>query len=343
MSTARKCLIWDLDNTLWEGVCLEGAVRLRPEAALAIKELDGRGILHSIASRGDADLAMGILRKFGLDSYFLAPQVNWLPKSQNIRKISQELRLPLDSMAFLDDDRFEREQVAYMLPGVLILDSAKLGTLPNLPAFAAAEVTPEARARRALYQAELERARQGTRFPSREEFLKFCRMRLTVRPMTWAEIPRVLELMTRTHRLNTTGLGMNRMTLENACRSAGGTKRVVVAELHDRFGSYGIIATAVMEVVPPTWRLTHLAISCRVMGRGIERALIASLADTAQQQGCLNAEALYRSTGRNRMMRALYQIMGFRAGGEKEPGPKLKIFSARTEAIAGIPSWVEVV
>jgi FkbH-like protein len=115
MASAKKCLVWDLDNTLWDGVCLEGAVRLRPEAADTIAALDRRGILHSVASRGDAEVALAQLRTFELDEYFLAPKINWLPKPTNILAIGRELGIPLDAMAFVDDEPFELEQVAAML------------------------------------------------------------------------------------------------------------------------------------------------------------------------------------------------------------------------------------
>ena len=143
----KKCLVWDLDNTLWDGVCLEGDVQLRSEAATAITELDRRGILHSIASRGDADIALGQLRAFGLARYFLVPKVNWLPKTTNIIAIGRELRLSLDDVAFIDDDPFELEQVSMMLPSILTIDARAVADLPTSRAFTPTSVTDEARSR----------------------------------------------------------------------------------------------------------------------------------------------------------------------------------------------------
>ena len=90
-SRTKKCIVWDLDNTLWDGVYLEGDVRVRPDARRAIEKLDHRGILHSIASRGDEKLALEVLRRIGLRDFFLVPQINWEPKPKSIITISNQL------------------------------------------------------------------------------------------------------------------------------------------------------------------------------------------------------------------------------------------------------------
>jgi FkbH-like protein len=341
MNVVRKCLIWDLDNTLWEGVCLEGNVRVRPEVADAVAELDRRGILQSIASRGDAGLAQQALGRNGLAGFFLAPQVNWLPKPQSIIRISKELRLSFDAIAFIDDDPFEREQVSYMLPDVLTLDARCANQLPGLPDFSPADITPEARARRQLYKMGLEAARTEVGFACREDFLASCQMKLTVRPMAETDIPRVEELTTRTHQLNTTGLTLGRSDLERIFHDSSDEPRVTVAELHDRFGGHGIIGVAITEPARPVWRLISFAVSCRVMGRGIERAFLASLVRAAHARGYTDSEAAYRDTGRNRTMRALYQMMGFRMNGHTAD-PDILLFRARIEEVSAAPRWVEV-
>ena len=113
---AVKCLVWDLDHTLWDGILLEDSqVVLRPEVPAIIRTLDERGILHSIASRNDPAMAMDKLQQFGLADYFLWPQINWNPKSESIKTISERLSLGLDSFAFVDDQPFEREEVAFRI------------------------------------------------------------------------------------------------------------------------------------------------------------------------------------------------------------------------------------
>jgi FkbH-like protein len=337
MHECRKCLVWDLDNTLWDGVCLEGPVAPKSDAIGAIVELDQRGILHSVASRGDEECARTALREHALEGYFLAPRINWLPKSRNILAISRELNVSLDAIAFIDDDAFEREQVAFMLPDVFTIDAVRAGELVGMSAFSPADITAEARERRAMVRAELERRKKESTFATREEFLRSCQMRLRVREMEVDDIPRVRELMTRTHQLNTTGLVFDPAAIHTV---ADGTS-VVVAELEDVFGRYGIIATAVVQQLQPVWRVRYLAVSCRVMGRGIERALLSSLVRRATKEGCTECEADFRDTGRNAMMRTLYGMMGFRDAGQIREDD-IRVLQTTSDTVAGVPVWVEV-
>jgi FkbH-like protein len=341
MSQVKKCVVWDLDNTIWDGVCLEGAVSLRSSVAAAIRELDLRGILHSIASRGDEETARNTLKGFGLDAYFLVPQVSWLSKSQSIVKISKKLGLPLDSIAFVDDEQFEREQVTYMLPEVTTIDSRDADRLPDRPEFTPGTMTNESHERRRLYQAELTRKQSEGQFASREAFLRSCGMKLKIRLMEEDDSPRVLELMTRTHQLNTTGRLVEREELDRILHDPAGPTRIFVAELQDRFGAYGCIGTAMVYVAGARMRLVYLAVSCRVMGRGIERSIVSWLARSAAQAGVVGFEAEFRDTGKNRMMRALYQMMGLKKGpGTDSAGASL--FCARSDRIPKVSSWLEV-
>jgi FkbH-like protein len=340
-SSTKKCLIWDLDNTLWDGVCLEGDVRLRPEAAIAITELDRRGILFSIASRGEADVSMEQLKAFGLDQYFLVPKVNWLPKTTNIIAIGRELGLSLDDVAFVDDEPFELEQVSMMLPSVLTIDAREVADLPNSSAFTPTSVTSEGRIRRQLYQADEARAAAKVQHTSREDFLHSCDMRLVVRPMEESDVPRVRELMTRTHQLNTTGLLLSPEEILDLMESGNGERRVAVAELTDRFGSYGTIGVSIADTSGDCWTLSYLALSCRVLGRGVERAFLSRLLDGAARQGSRFARAHFRNTGRNRQMLVLYHITGFRSDESSRDGETM-VLTMDLDGIPDPPSWITI-
>lgn len=340
-SSTKKCLIWDLDNTLWEGVCLEGDVRLRCEAATAITELDRRGILFSIASRGEADIAMEQLEAFGLERYFLAPKVNWLPKTTNIIAIGRELGLSLEDMAFVDDEPFELAQVSMMLPSVMTIDACNVADLPNSEAFNPTSLTPEGRMRRQLYQAEEARASAEVCYATREEFLHSCDMRLVVRPMRESDVPRVRELMTRTHQLNTTGLLLSPEQILNMSESGSGAGRIMVAELTDRFGSYGTIGVSIADASGDSWTLSYLALSCRVLGRGIERAFLSRLLEGAARQGLRLARAHFRGTGRNRQMLVLYHMTGFRSD-ESDRHRDTTLLTRELDGIPEPPAWIAI-
>ena len=121
-----KCVVWDLDNTLWEGVLVEdGAERLRlkRDIAVTIQTLDQRGILQSLASKNNAEDALQVIRKFQLEQYFLCPQISWRPKSQGIKIIAQQLNIGLDSILFIDDSEFELGEVKAACPEVRVLNA----------------------------------------------------------------------------------------------------------------------------------------------------------------------------------------------------------------------------
>ena len=155
----RKLLAWDLDNTLWKGTLIEDGLEkleLNPLAVNAIIELDRRGILHSIASKNNHDDAIEAIRHFGLEQYFLYPQINWDLKSDSLKNISTNLNIGMDSIAFIDDQPFERAEVSENTSGVVVLEHTDIDRLLTLPLFDA-KYTAEARKRRLMYREEIMR------------------------------------------------------------------------------------------------------------------------------------------------------------------------------------------
>jgi FkbH-like protein len=155
------------------------------------------------------------------------------------------------------------------------------------------------------------------------------------------DIPRVLELMTRTHQMNTTGLILDHKRLIEILHESPREINFVVAELRDKFGEYGIIGTAMIETIRSLWKIKYFAVSCRVMGRGVERAFMASMIRVAIDQDYKNVEAEFRDTGKNRMMRVLYQMMGFLNSGCLDSS-KTMIFKRTLHDTPRIPCWIEV-
>jgi HAD superfamily phosphatase (TIGR01681 family) len=129
-----KCVVWDLDNTLWDGVLVEGdPVRLRPGIPQLLKYLDERGILLSIASNNDHQSAWEVLTRLGLADYVLYPQIDWNPKSRNISAIARQVSIGLDTFAFFDDNPFELDQVASTLSEVIRIRAEDALALINDP------------------------------------------------------------------------------------------------------------------------------------------------------------------------------------------------------------------
>src|SRR5215211_6114855 len=196
-----KLLVWDLDNTLWEGTLLEGdGLRIREGLVATLKALDERGILHSVASKNDHDLAMAKLKEAGLDEYFLYPQVNWNSKAANIRTIVESLNIGMNTVAFIDDEPFEREEVKHTLPEVLTIDARELAGLSARPEFNPLFITDDSARRRTMYRADIDRKLAEDEFigPS-EEFLATLDMEFTIAPAQGEDLKRAEELTVRTH------------------------------------------------------------------------------------------------------------------------------------------------
>jgi FkbH-like protein len=311
-----KCVVWDLDNTLWEGTLLEGDdVRLRDGVVEIIETLDARGILQSVASKNEHDAAFERLRRFGVAGYFLYPQINWNSKAASITKIAAALNIGADAIAFIDDQPFEREEVAYSLPQVTLFDVADLAGLLDLPHMNPRFVTEDSKMRRRMYLSDIERNRVEEEFVGpKEEFLASLKMVMTVAAAAETDLMRAEELTVRTNQLNTTGRPYSYDELDRFRQSE--RHQLLIAGLHDKFGSYGKIGLALVECGEQAWTIKLLLMSCRVMSRGVGAVLLNLIARRAREAGVV-LRADFLPNERNRMMYVTYKFAGFReVGGE---------------------------
>jgi FkbH-like protein len=307
---AVKVLVWDLDNTLWDGILLEDPnVALRPEVIPIIQTLDERGILHSIASRNDHAMAMQKVREFGLEDYFLWPQINWNPKSDAIKTISERLSLGLDTFAFIDDQAFELAEVSFAHPKVMCVDAAELSGIPELKRMNPRFVTEESKARRSMYMSDVRRQEAESEYTgTNETFLKNLNMEFTISLVGDEDLKRAEELTVRTHQLNTTGYTFSYDELDTLRHSPD--HLLLIAGLDDTFGSYGKIGLCVVDRGAEVWTIKLLLMSCRVISRGVGNVLLTHLMKLAKQAGAkLRAE--FVATDRNRMMYITYKFAGF--------------------------------
>jgi FkbH-like protein len=333
-----KVLVWDLDETLWSGTLLEGDdVQLRPGVLDTLRALDARGILHSIASRSDAGAALARLRALGVDEYFLYPQIHWNAKSQSVRAIAEAINVGLDALAFVDDQPFERDEVAGVHPDVLTFDASDVATLAQRPEFMPRFITDESARRRHMYRADAERnqAEQSFVGPS-EEFLAGLRMRFTIAPALEEDLRRAEELTVRTNQLNSTGYTYSYDELDRFRRSPD--HLLLVAGLEDRYGPYGKIGLVLIEKGAAVWTLKLLLMSCRVVSRGVGTVLMNHVLGLARAAG-VRLQAEFRNTGRNRMMLVSYKFAGFK---EVDKRGELAIFEHDLERLPPPPPWMEM-
>jgi FkbH-like protein len=306
-----KCVVWDLDNTLWEGTLLEDErVRLCSDAAEIVRELDERGILQSVASKNDAGKAFSKLEEFGLRDYFLYPQINWNSKAHSIQTIAKLINIGLDSVAFVDDQPFELSEVSYSHPSVRCINAAELPLLLERPEMRPRFITEDSAQRRQMYLSDIERNRAEEEFVGpKEEFLATLKMILTISEAREEDLKRAEELTVRTNQLNSTGYTYSYEELDRFRESEG--SRLLIAGLEDRFGSYGKIGLALVECRPDVWTIKLLLMSCRVMSRGVGTVLMAHLMRLAKAHGArLRGE--FVQTERNRIMLITYKFSGFK-------------------------------
>jgi methoxymalonate biosynthesis protein len=308
--TLVKCLVWDLDNTLWKGTLLEdGEVLLPEEVADVVRELDARGILQSVASRNDHDHAWSRLEELGLAEYFVLPQIGWGAKSAAVREIADRLNFAYSTIAFIDDQPAERAEVEYGLPEVRCYPAEAAVSLLGLADFTPEVVTVDARRRRRMYQASFERESARSEFAGPDEgFLTSLNLVMGIARAGDEELSRVEELTLRTSQMNATGVHYSDEVLRSLVDDPH--HDVLVTTLTDRFGPHGAVGVVLLERLPGVWHLKLLATSCRVVSFGAGAAILNWLVDQAARAGA-HLVADFRPTDRNRMMEIAYRFAGF--------------------------------
>lgn len=343
MRTARKkVLVLDLDNTLWGGVLaedgLDGIQLSRSllgatyrDAQLRIKELKRLGILLAIVSKNDEAEVRRVLLEhpqmvLRADD-FVAIVANWEPKAENIARLADTLNLGLDSFVFLDDNPVEQEAVRRALPEVTVVDFPRdVSRLPELvrrlasDLFFTTRVTDEDYARTQQYQQEVRRREALNAAVSIDDYLISLQISVVLEEMRDQQIQRVAQLTQKTNQFN---LVTARFTPEElfAYRSKPGN-RVFVASVSDRFGDSGLVFVMMVSTDSDVASIDNLLMSCRVMGRHIEDAVVDAVEGLLRQAGVRRMVARYVPTTRNKpvaelMDRLDYQLIDVDRDGVK--------------------------
>lgn len=299
----KKCLVLDLDNTLWGGVVGEDGMdgillsHKGPGASFvafqqAILDLHTNGVILAINSRNNEADALKVIREHPnmilKEPHFAARRTNWNDKAQNMRELAQELNIGLDSFVFLDDDASNRALVRALLPEV---ETPELPDNPaeytqflmSLPHFASSVTTNEDLMRGNYYVTERLRKEAENEFASKEEFLKSLNITVHLARNDEPSVPRIAQLTGKTNQFNV----LKREYTEDEIRGfmASPTHAVYHGKVTDRFGDYGITAVALVSKGTDAWHLVSLLLSCRVLGRGVEHAFVRALAEEAEKNG----------------------------------------------------------
>lgn len=324
-----KVLAVDLDNTLWGGVIGEdGMSGIKvgaeyPGAAYqalqrALLDLSRRGILLAVCSKNNLDDAMEALEKHpGMlvrAKHFAALRINWTDKSQNLREIADELNVGIDALAFLDDNPFEREMVRAALPEVTVIDLPKnpleyASAVRNCAVFERLTLSAEDQQRTEMYAAQKQRNGTEQSFQSKEDFFRFLEQEAELEPASEMTLARVSQLTQKTNQFNLT---TRRYTEPQVAEMA---KRpdwhIFSIKVRDRFGDHGLVGVAITHDEGEQCEVDTFLLSCRVIGRTVETALLAYLAECAAQRGCKHLVGWFLATKKNAPARDFYQQHGF--------------------------------
>lgn len=362
MGRTAKALVVDLDNTLWGGVIGEDGlhgIKLSaeyPGAAFqqlqrAILDLYQRGIILAICSKNNHADAMEVFEQHGdmllKAGHFAALRINWQDKAQNLREIAQELNIGLDALAFLDDNPVERQRVQSELPEVMVIDLPQepmryARALRDCPLFERLTLSAEDRERGRYYAEQRQRDELQQSAGSLEDFYRSLQMVATFAPVSPATLARVAQLTQKTNQFNLTTRRYSEQQISDL--AASDDWDVLGLRVRDRFGDNGLVGVAILHHQGETAEIDTLLLSCRVIGRTIETALLAHLAERARAKGATTLQGWFLPTKKNTPAREFYATHGFTAVEERtegaEPGTRWTR-SAQGDDLA-IPMWIEV-
>ena len=355
---SAKALVVDLDNTMWGGVIGEDGmtgIKLSPEypgAAYqelqrALMDLSRRGILLAICSKNNLEDAMEALEKHpGMllrPQHFSAMRINWNEKSQGLREIAAELNIGIDSLAFLDDSPFEREQVRSALPEVTVIDLPEdalqyAATLRECPVFERLTLSPEDQQRTAFYGKQRERTQAEQTFQSKEDFYRFLDQEAEIAPVSPSTLARISQLTQKTNQFNLT---TRRYTEQQLSAIAGRSGwQVLSIRVRDRFGDHGLVGIAITHDEDEACEIDTFLLSCRVIGRTVETALLSNLAHSALQRGRTRLRGWFLPTRKNAPSREFYSRHGFELKTQNSEG-SFWTLDLKERPIA-CPEWIKI-
>lgn len=326
----KKCLVLDLDNTLWGGVIGDdglsgiqigelGTGHAFSDFQKWLKELKNRGTLLTVCSKNNEDTAKEPFEKhpemvLRLEDFsmFVA---NWEDKARNIRTIQQALNIGMDSMVFLDDNPFERELVRTMIPEITVPELPEdpalyLQYLRGLDLFETASYSREDAGRTEQYREKAQRAAFEAAFQSYDDYLEALQMRASAAAFDPFHYPRIAQLTQRSNQFNLRTVRYTEAEIEALAQDD--SRIGLYFTLKDKFGDHGLISVVVLEKQPEdTLFISEWLMSCRVLKRGMEEFIVDKILSVAAQQGFRRVVGEYIPTPKNAMVKDLYEQLGF--------------------------------
>ncbi|SIO12063.1 hypothetical protein [Paraburkholderia phenazinium] len=273
LKNAVKLVVWDLDETFWNGTLSEEGITPIAENVEMVKQLARRGIISSVCSKNEPDRALAALRELDVLDYFVLPSVSFQPKGKSIAGIVSALQLRPDNVVFIDDNPSVLAEAGYCCPGMVCLESPhQLAALMDSPFLQGAHDSELTRLQQYRLLAEKQNLKQ-TEGGSDERFLRASEIRIEIDFAVEENIERIVELINRSNQLNYT---KRRIETEEARRRLLADLRAFgfnagVVRVWDKFGDYGIVGFFMTLATLREYRLEHFVFSCRIMNMGVEQ------------------------------------------------------------------------
>ena len=333
----KKALALDLDNTLWGGIVGDDGpenLELGEETAVGqayrefqqyLKNLQKQGILLNIISKNEEAAAKGGLAHPQMvlkEADFISIKANWEPKSQNLVNMAKELSLLPESFVFVDDNPAEREIIKQQVPGCAVPD---IGTVEHyLTAvdhggyFEATKLSKDDLKRNEMYKENAARAQLQASFADYGEYLKSLDMHAAIKPFEAVYMSRIAQLTNKSNQFNLT----TRRYTQEEIEAAAADDRFITryGSLKDKFGDNGVVAISIGEVKDDVCELILWLMSCRVLKRDMEFAMMDEIVAAALKRGCKTIRGFYYPTAKNAMVKNFYATEGFTKVSEDETG-----------------------
>jgi FkbH-like protein len=335
---ARKCLVLDLDNTLWGGVIGDDGVdnikigreTAEGEAYTAFQQyclqLRERGVLLAVCSKNSPEIARqgfehpeSVLKP----EHFAAFRVNWEPKHENIKAVASDLNIGLDSLVFLDDNPAEREIVSAQLPMVAVPNlgddvSNFIRVLQRERYFEPVTLSAEDLGRASQYQSNRSRSEAQSQFASYGEYLDSLEMSAEIAPFRSVYLDRITQLINKTNQFNLT---TRRYTLSEVERLSSDPGHITLyGKLKDKFGDNGLVSVIIGRRERDALHIDVWLMSCRVIKRDMELAMFDALLAACREQGIKEIVGSYSPSPKNAMVKDHYQQLGFHRVRESQGG-----------------------
>ncbi len=336
---SKKCLVLDCDNVLWGGIVGEdglAGIKLGkdyPGSAFyefqqEVMNLYNRGIIIALCSRNNEEDVWEVFRKHPdmvlKEEHIAAARINWEDKATNIRQLAEELNIGLDSMVFADDSEFEIQLVretlpeveTIHLPGHRAVENRDILVSCNL--FDTLSLSEEDKKRGVMYKAETSRKKLRAQTTDLTQYLKSLEMILTFCVADEFTIPRIAQLTQRTNQFNLTTRRYTETDIRDFSKS--GDSDVFGVRLQDKFGDSGIIGAVILKYESAGASIDTFLLSCRILGRGVEEAVLHRVLERAIEKGCRQVVGEYIPTRKNGQAAEFYQTRGFEPLAEKSGG-----------------------